>query len=412
MQEIYSMSKKELLRLDILQQIDSKKVTQKEGAEFLNISTRQVRNLMHAFKAEGAKGIISKKRGRMQNRKYDANVKSQILKLAVEKYEDFGPTLLSENLRKYDDMIISRETLRKWMIAAHLWVPRSRKKNIHPLRRRKEHFGEMLQGDGSHHDWFENNRPCALVYFIDDATSQITAAGFYEEETLDAYFEILREHLLKFGVPWQLYTDRFSVFESRTKENLTQFRKALEKIGIKWIGANSPQAKGRIERANRTLQDRLVKTMRLKRIKTIKEGNEHLKEFIEEYNNKFSKKPMKSKDLHRLLDGKLDLTRTLARYEERTLTKDLIFQYRNEHYKIVQAKLEYFPGDKIEIRQSKEGKIRAYIREEEVRIKNVYEDEEATKQKPLIFNQKRHYYPAVNHPWKRWNPRKEYRMNF
>jgi transposase len=401
MQEIYSMNKKELLRLNILQQIDNKQVTQKKAAELLNISTRQVRNLMHAFKTDGAKGIISKKRGIMRNRKYEASVRSQALKLMVEKYENFGPTLVCEYLEKHDDMIISRETLRKWMIEAHMWVSKSRKKNIHPLRQRKEHFGEMLQGDGSHHDWFENNCPCTLVYFIDDATSRITAARFFEEETLDAYFEILKEHLLTFGVPWQLYTDRFSVFESRTKENLTQFRRALETIGIKWIGANSPQAKGRIERANRTLQDRLVKAMRLGQIKTMEAGNSFLERFIVEYNSKFSKKPMKSKDLHRPLDGKLDICRTLARYEERTLTKDLIFQYHNEHYKIVQAKLDYFPGDKIEIRKMKGGEIRAYIRDEEVEIRSVYANEEESKQKPLIYHPKRHYIPPPSHPWKR-----------
>jgi hypothetical protein len=408
MQEICSMNKKELLRLNILQQVVNKQVTQKKAAELLNISTRQVRNLMQALKTEGERGIISKKRGIMRNRKYDASVRSQVLTLMMEKYEDFGPTLVCEYLEKYDDMIVSRETLRKWMIEAHLWVPKSRKKNIHPLRRRKEHFGEMLQGDGSHHDWFENNSFCALVYFIDDATSKITAARFFKEETLDAYFEILKEHLLTYGIPWQLYTDRFSVFESRIKENLTQFRRALQTIGIKWIGANSPQAKGRIERTNRTLQDRLVKAMRVRQIKTLEEGNKFLEGFIVEYNNKFSKEPMKLKDLHRPLDGKLDLSRTLARYEERTLTKDLIFQFHNEHYKIVQAKLDYFPGDKIEIRKTKEGEIRAYIKDEKVEIRNVYASEEESKQKALIYHPKKHYHPSTSHPWKRWHSKKKH----
>jgi len=193
--EVFSMSTKEEARLNILQQIESKKITQRKAAELLTISTRQIRNLMRAFKEHGAQGIISQKRGKMKNRKYDASLKTKILKLVREKYEDFGPTLACEYLEEYEDIVISRETLRQWMIETHLWVSRTRKKNIHPLRRRKEHFGEMLQGDGSHHDWFENNSPCALVYFIDDATNRITAAKFSEEETLETYFEILEKHL-------------------------------------------------------------------------------------------------------------------------------------------------------------------------------------------------------------------------
>jgi hypothetical protein len=393
------MSRKEEMRFAILQEVKSKRISQIKAAEILEISDRQVRNLLNSMKNFGIEGVVSKKRGWRGHNKINDEKKSEIIKLIVQNYNDFSPTLAAEKLEELHQIKVSRETLRKWMIQIHLWVPHVRKKKLHRLRQRKEYFGEMYQGDGSHHDWFENGFPCALLYFIDDATNEIISASFETGETLDGYFKILEQSLLKFGVPISIYTDRFRVFESSIKDNLTQFKRALETLEIKWIGANSPQAKGRIERSNRTLQDRLVKELRLRGIKTIEEGNKFLPEFLEKYNKKFSKKPMKTTDLHRPLDGQLDLSRTLSRYEERTLTKDLTFQFHNTHYKILEPVTNCFLGKKIEVRENKDG-VRAFDGARKLNIKNIYEIEEEKEEKP-VWSDKNIGHPISSHPWKK-----------
>ena len=401
MKEFITMSRKEAYRLDVIKHVENKQLSQIKAAELLDLSDRQIRNLLHSLKKEGVEGVISKKRGKMRNRQLNPSIKQRSLMLVREHYTDFSPTFAQEKLQACHQINISRETLRLWMIEERLWIPKVKKKKLHLPRCRKEHFGEMLQGDGSHHDWFENGSPCALLYFIDDATSRITAARFATGETLDGYFQVLEEHLNKWGVPISIYTDRFSVFESSVhKENLTQFRISLQSLEVKWIGANSPQAKGRIERCNRTLQNRLVKEMRLRGIKTIEEGNCFLEEFVKEHNNKFSKKPMKDLDLHRPLERGVDLSRTLSRYEERTLTKDLTFQFHNKHYKIMQPPIGYSRGKRVEVRQSKDGMIRVFDGNVELIVKNVYDVEEKLEQAMLIWTSKKKQRVKHTHPWK------------
>jgi hypothetical protein len=391
------MSIKEVNRLEILKQVKSKQITQVKAAELLGISDRQVRNLLQALDNLGAEGLISKKRGVPSNRQYNDSKKQKILKLMSSKYQDFGPTLTVEKLYEEEGIKVSRETARKWMIDRHWHVPKVKKRKIHLLRQRKAYFGEMLQGDGSHHDWFGNGAPCALVYFIDDATGVITAARFEEGESLAGYAKILKEHLELYGVPWSIYTDRFSVFETaRKKGNLTQFRRMLSSLNVKWIGANSPQAKGRIERFNRTLQDRLVKELRLRKIKNIEDGNEFLREYLPKFNEKFSKRAAKDTDLHRPLDGTLDISRTLARYEERTTRNDLTFQFQNVHYKILESQI---CEKKIEIRLDWEGKMRIFQRDKELKfisMDKIFEEEKIQ----LIWKEKVKRSPHRRHPWK------------
>lgn len=362
------MSQKELDRALLLHKVLAKQVSQVQAAQLLGLSDRQIRNLLKKLQQLGPNGLISKKRGAYSNRRIAPEAKAEIMRLINERYQDFGPTLAAEKLRINHRLSISKETLRKWMVAAHFWVEKTSKKKIHPPRQRKAFFGEMLQGDGSHHDWFETGQPCCLIYFIDDATGKITSARFEPTETLDGYFDILEQHLKKFGAPWAIYTDRFSVFETGIKkENLTQFRLALKTLNIDWIGANSPQAKGRIERANRTLQDRLVKEMRIRGIKTLSDGNKFLeKRFIKEYNKKFSKVPMQADDIHRPLESKADLSRILSRYEQRTLSKDFLFQFHNRYYRILKPTTACFRGANVEIRLSRNSVFRVFIADEEL----------------------------------------------
>ena len=280
MKEVFNMSKQELEKYRVLSAIQNKEISQIKGAEILELTTRQVRNLLGNLNLEGPEGLISKKRGKPSNRCFLPKFKNEVLRIIQQNYLDFGPTLVKEKLFEKHQITISIETLRSWMTEAHYWNPKQRKRNIHRLRTRKVCFGELIQIDGSHHDWFEGRREkCVLLVFIDDATSKITSLYFAEGESLDAYFTCLEKHINKYGVPRQIYSDRFSVFESSKEESLTHFKYALKLLNISHITAKTPQAKGRVERVNQTLQDRLIKEMRLRNIVSIEEANEFVKEY-------------------------------------------------------------------------------------------------------------------------------------
>jgi hypothetical protein len=240
--------------------------------------------------------------------------------LVKECYPDFGPTFAVEKLFEYHRIKLSNETLRKWMIEEHLWISKKKRNHIHPQRPRREYFGELIQIDASHHRWFEDRADkCALIVFIDDATSKITSLNFCPSECLEGYFSALEIHVKKYGRPLSLYSDRHAIFGGSDRIHHAQFIRALKELKIESILARSPQAKGRVERLNQTLQDRLIKEMRLRNISTIDEANRYLPKFIEEFNEKFSKKPRGQFDAHRPLDSDYDLKRSLTRCEIRTI---------------------------------------------------------------------------------------------
>ena len=398
----FSMSQKELDRITILNKVIDGHLTQIEAGRILKLTDRQIRNILKKYKTEGVSSLLSKKRGKPSNRSKSPSLKSQVINIYINDYQGFGPLLFQEKLLEMENIKLSYETIRKWLIEKHLHTPKIKKRKIHLPRKRRPFFGEMLQGDGSFHDWFENGNKCTLIYFIDDATNIMTSARFEERESLDGYFEILKEQVEKYGKPVSIYTDRFSVFESGIKkENLTQFRRALKALDIEWIGANSPQAKGRIERNNRTLQDRLVKELRLKGIKEIDKANEFLKnEFLNIYNNKFSKKPEQSENIHRPLERNVDLNRTLSKYEERILTKDLVFQFQNIHYKIIEPEDYVCIGKKIEIRINRQKEMRVFLGNKELEFKGLDEIMDQ-KSKELIFKDNNRHEQSMNHPWKK-----------
>jgi transposase len=402
MGEIIQMSIKELERLRVLQKTVERELTQKQASLLLNLTERQVRKLIRNFKKEGVKSLISKKRGKPSNRQKEERLKKEVLKIISEKYKDFGPTLIQEKLKENHQISIGVETVRQWMSQSKLWFPKKKKQKTHPLRRKRDCFGELIQIDGSHHAWFEERgQPCVLLVFIDDATGKLTSLHFSEGESLEGYFASLKKHLFKYGRPKALYSDHFSVFEGTVyKDNLTQFHKALKTLDIQLILANSPQAKGRVERANRTLQDRLVKEMRLKGISSIKEANAYVQEFIEKYNHKFSKEPASSFNAHRSLDAQFDLDRCLTRYEERTLTKDLLFQFHNTFYKILEP-IKWFKGQTVEIRVNP--RMRIFLKDKELKFKPLNEiiDKHSIDSLPLKWKKSRgaKFQPS-SHPWK------------
>ena len=334
------MTMKEANRLSVMQQVDKKQLSLKEASEELELSIRQTKRLRKRYKAEGDEGLISKRRGLISPNKIPAQVRTRAIELLKQPlYEGFGPTYAMEKLEALHEITVSRETVRTWMVKEGLWVPKQKRaQRVYQRRTRRSRFGELLQGDGSPHDWFEGRgEKCSLLHFIDDATSQMTAGKFFPAETTSGYLEVLDEHLNHYGRPLGFYSDKHSIFRLNRESKgsgETHFNKVLKELDIEHICAHSPQAKGRVERANGTLQDRLVKEMRLKGINTIEEANAFLPEFMEDYNRRFGKSPHHPEDAHRPLRDKDDLKVIFARKAIRKLSKDNIFQYEGTTYQV------------------------------------------------------------------------------
>jgi hypothetical protein len=324
-----------------MRQIDKKDLTARKASEELGISLKQLRRVRKRYLAEGAAGLISKKKGQPSGNKIRVAVRNKVLGLLRLKYVGFGPTLASEKLLERHQIQLSEETLRKWMIQEGIWVSRKKKdKRIYQRRPRRSQFGALLQGDGSHHDWFEGRgEKCCLIHFIDDATNEITSGKFSATETTEAYLTCLKEHLERYGRPLGFYVDKHRTFKVNREElkkgvGITHFGKVLKELDIALICAHSPQAKGRIERSNGILQDRLIKEMRLERISTIKQANVFLPGFLEKHNKRFRKEPTNPENAHRAMRQKDDLERIFARKDKRKLSKDLTFQHHGILYLI------------------------------------------------------------------------------
>lgn len=401
MEEVVQMTQKELFRHHIFEKLVNKELTQKNAAEILRISDRQVRNILKSFKAKGVKGLISKKRGKSSNRQKEASFKREVLTLIRERYDDFGPTLAAEKLEELHSIKVSNETLRQWMMRANLWIPNIKHKKRHLPRQRRVCFGELIQADGSKHHWFGEDLPTAnATVFIDDATSRLTSLYFTKAETLEAYFRALKIHLQAYGRPLALYTDHYAVFEANNKVGTTQMQRALSLLDVELILANSPQAKGRVERANRTLQDRLIKEMRLRGITTIEGANAFAPTFIEMYNKKFSKEPMSAVNTHRPVEG-YDLERILCRQETRTLLSGSIFQYKKTFYKVQDLKdVRRMEGRKVEVRVGFNQKLRVFLDKVELKVERLDCIQSLGRKEVLDWKPKRKYIPGKDHPWK------------
>jgi transposase len=331
---VLSVSDGELRRLEVLRDVDRDGLPVRAAAQLLGRSERQVWRLLKAFRRDGAAGLISKKRGRPSNRKTAASVRAAALWIVRQYYADFGPTLAAEKLAAEHGFSFSSETLRKWMIEDGLWLDRKqRQRRVHQPRPRRDCVGELVQVDGSEHWWFEDRGPqCTLLVFVDDATSRLMHLQFVESESTFAYFHAARAYLEVWGKPIAFYSDKHGVFRVNHPgalggDGMTQFGRALHALNIDIICANSSPAKGRVERANKTLQDRLVKELRLAGAATLAEGNALLPAFIADYNARFAKAPANNKDLHRPLRASDDLDDAFAWKEERTLSQALTLQY-------------------------------------------------------------------------------------
>jgi len=339
MKELVIMSKKELHRLEVIQKLAEKRLSQEQAGNQLQLSTRQIRRLLRSYEANGPEGLTTKLRKRTGNRSLPGKYVKQIIDLISNKYHDFGPTLAQEKLSELHNINLSIETVRKIMVEAGLWITRAnKKKRAYQPRYRRDCFGELIQIDGSDHPWFEDRGPkCTLLVYIDDATSQLMELRFVPSESTFTYFEATKAYLKRHGKPVAFYSDKYSVFRINSKDpkggdQITQFGRALNELNIDIICANTCQAKGRVERANKTLQDRLVKEMRLRGISTIEAGNKFLSEFMKSHNIKFGKPALNSRNAHRPLLSHEDLDEVFCWKEDRTVSLNLTIQYNKVLY--------------------------------------------------------------------------------
>ena len=358
------MSQKELTRLEVIQRVKRKTLKQRQAAELLSVSVRQVKRLCKAYQASGAAGLISKRRGQPSNNRLPEKTINKAQQLLRTRYPDFGPTLATEKLA-IEGVSLSVETVRQLLIGEGLWKAKAvRRPVLHQLRERRARLGELVQIDGSPHDWFEGRAPkCTLLVFVDDATSRLMYLQFVEAETTFNYFAAVRSYITEFGKPLTFYSDKFGVFRvnipnALSGTGLTQFGRALKELQIELICAHSPQAKGRVERANQTLQDRLTKELRLRGLSSLAAANAYLPQFIADYNQRFAVAARSAESAHRPLAKGEDLERVLTLCERRTLSKNLTLSYNNVIYQIKSKRAAYtMRGAHVEIREKSNGEI-------------------------------------------------------
>ncbi|MBO9108462.1 MULTISPECIES: ISNCY family transposase [Agrobacterium] len=334
---LITMSERDLRRIEVLSKVIAGRMTMVSAAHVLALSERQVRRLLDRIQTGGAASIRHKAIGRPSNNRINDGIRDYAVALVRESYADFGPTLATEKLAERDGLQVSRETVRNWMVDAGLWLSRKQRRTFHQPRLRREAYGELVQIDGSEHRWFEDRGPaCSLLVFVDDATGRLMQLRFVRSESAFTYFEALALYLKRHGAPIAFYSDKHSVFRVAKKDakggqGMTQFGRALCELNIEILCANSSQAKGRVERMNRTLQDRLVKDLRLAGIDTMDAGNAFLPDFMEDYNARFAVVPARSDDLHRPVNLAPDrLSDILCKREQRYVGSQLTFSYERK----------------------------------------------------------------------------------
>lgn len=413
------MSQKEVKRVQVLDMLKEHKLSQQDASQRLGITTRQVRRLAKRYQATGLAGLVSKKRGRASNRQMDEATCAAAIHLIGTHYRDFGPTLACEKLAELHGVQLSVESTRQIMIKAGYWYTRKGGTVCtHPMRERRVRFGEMIQIDGSPHDWFEGRGEyCTLLVFIDDATGRLTQLRFAPSETTLGYMQVLHDHILAHGVPAALYSDKHSIFRINAKEAdpdaETQFSRAARELGIECIHAHSPQAKGRVERANQTLQDRLIKEMRLAGINDMDSANSWLPGYIEKFNRRFAVEAKDATDAHLAYTGtQASLACTLSVQVTRTLSKNLSCQHENQllQVKTTGAGLG-LRGAKITVHQHFDGtcellwkkrKLTYGIMNKPQRQSPVADGKSVNAQVNKAMRRRNTgHKPAANHPWKK-----------
>lgn len=402
---------RELKRLHVIQKVLEQAIRQVEAAEILSLSPRQIRRIVKRIRIEGDRGIIHKSRGRPSNRRIAGKIRDKVIQLYRRQYSGFGPTLASEKLLERNGIGISDETLRKWLIGAGEWRKVRRARRHRQWRERKPHYGEMVQMDGSHHDWFQGRGPaCVLMGYSDDATGRVFARFYDHEGTMPA-MESFKRYMEAYGLPLSLYLDKHTTYKSTGKPTvqdelnntkpLSEFERALKELGVEVIHANSPQAKGRIERLFGTLQDRLVKEMGLRGIRTIEEGNRFLEEYLPSYNQRFAVFPRDKEDLHRPVGRGVDLDAILCRRTERALRNDFTVAHDRKLYQIE----DKVRGNKVVLENRVDGSLMMTYKGQRLTFKEITtrpaKKAPKSKELPVIVRIRKRYIPSSDHPWRR-----------
>ncbi|HXW56384.1 MAG TPA: ISNCY family transposase [Candidatus Cybelea sp.] len=420
------MSKGELRRVEVLARVRSKQLRIVDASRLMHVSYRQAKRLWKRYRRMGAAGLKHRSAGRPSHHAHDAKFREKVLRLVREKYggrvgERFGPTLAAEHLSSEDGLRIDAETLRRWMLAEGLWSRERRGWRHRRQRERKEHFGEMVQMDGSFHSWLEERGPeGCLIDMVDDATNT-TLAQIGEEETIWAVVDTLRTWIERYGVPLALYVDWKNLYKRpanakerlRGEEPVTQFGRMCEKLGIEIIAANSPQAKGRVERIHGTHQDRLVKKLRRKEITSHQQANAFLEnEYLPEHNRRFARAPAKREDYHRRAPRAAELDRIFRLENPRTIYNDWVVRYENRFFQLRRQSRQYAPAhSQVLVYEGRHGNITIEYRGRALEWREIpapaKPGELAVRpaiqavRKLSLSTTKRKWVPAADHPWRK-----------
>lgn len=404
------MSSKERKRLVVMEQVDKEKMTLAQGAKVMGLSYRQAKRVWARYQKKGDAGLVHLARGKPGPRHKSASFRKKVLARYRKRYADFGPTLAAEHLRE-EGLALDHETLRRWLVEEQLWAPGRPRRAHRAWRERRECFGQMVQLDGSHHDWFEGRREKAvLMVMVDDATN-ITHAQFSAGETTRASFNVFEGWADAHGVPGSLYVDRDSIYRCERvatvaeqvagQEPRTQFGRAMEELRVEVIMAHSPQAKGRVERRNGLLQDRLVKEMRLAGINDLEAANQFLREkFLPALNRKFTVTPRSPADAHRAAPP--DLAVMLSWQEERVVQPDWTVAWEGRWFQIPREHEELnLAGRKIMVRHLRNGAVELLYRKRKLKSKALPGRPERAQPEPLRIGRTPVIKPASEHPWRK-----------
>lgn len=408
---VLKVTNEELRKLKVIEQVIEKRIKQRKAAELLDLSVRQLIRLVKRVRRGGIQGLIHRLRGKVSNHKHEEQFKQRILELCRKKYVGFGPTLASEKLEELNKLSINRETLRQWLLEEGLWELKRKADKHLEWRERKASFGEMTQVDGSHHDWLEGRgSELVLMGYIDDAMSNVFARFYDYEGTLPAMDSFYR-YTKKYGLPHSIYIDRLSAYQGSGKPDLeeelagithkkSQFERALEELGVRVIHAQSPQAKGRIERLFRTFQDRLIKEMRLAQIKTKDEANRFLITYLPKYNQRFSVKARNEGNLHRLPPRDQKLKQILSIQEKRVIRNDNTIRHEKKLYQI----LTQWNGRKpkhVILEERLDGKLYVTARGKALRYLEIKEPSKQMEVKQKALKPIETFIPRADHPWRK-----------
>lgn len=418
MQETFLMTTKETDKYHVIKHVISKELKQREAAIELNLSQRQIRRLVKKVKSNGVKGLIHGSRGKISNNKLSSELQEKVEYIICEPiYKDFGPTLLMEKLDEREDVQISISALRRIMIKENIWKTKKQKQRHRKSRIRRSRVGELVQIDASPHAWFEERgEPCNLIHFIDDATSDILLSRFVKSEDRQTLMELTKEFIEKYGRPGAFYTDKHSIYkvnrqptieeELKDSQPKTQYARAMEELNIELICANSPQAKGRVERAFGVDQDRLVKEMRLENTINMEEGNKFLREYyITKRNEKFGVEPMNPTKAFRPLLPEHKLISIFSCRTNRKIKNDYTIQYKNKWFQITKdQKKRVFAKNNVEVEERLDGSIHLLYKEIYLKYKEITKQQKRNIKTTIVagrkkINEMKIFHQSLNKAW-------------